>query len=66
MIFRELRIRYGEQSVFLDVDSRSPELSFPMKVDSALNRRDAVFVIIGPAWMKLLNEHLEDSRDWVR
>ena len=37
-----------------------------MKVDSALNRTDAVFVIIGPAWLKLLNERLEDSRDWVR
>ena len=66
MIFRELRVRYGEQSVFLDVDSRSPGLSFPMKVDSALNRTDVVLVIIGPAWLKLLNERLEDSRDWVR
>jgi len=66
MIFRELRVRYGELNVFLDVDSRSPGLSFPVKVDSALNRADVVLVIIGPAWMKLLNERQEDSRDWVR
>jgi len=66
MLFRELRNRYGEQSLFLDVDSRSPGLSFPMKVDRALNRTDVVLVIIGPAWMKLLIDKLEDSRDWVR
>jgi len=66
MIFRELRVRYGESSVFLDVDSRSPGLSFPMKVDAALNRTDVVLVIIGPAWLNLLNERREDSRDWVR
>src|SRR4051812_348175 len=66
MIFRELRRRYGEQSVFLDVDSRSPGLSFPAKVDQALNVTDVVLVIIGPAWLKLLTERPEDSRDWVR
>jgi hypothetical protein len=66
MIFRELRIRYGEQSVFFDVDSRSPGLSFPMKVERALNRTDIVLVIIGPAWMQTLTERLADSRDWVR
>jgi len=66
MIFRELRRRYGEQSVFLDVDSRSPGLSFPMKVEQALRVTDVVLVIIGPTWLQLLTERLEDSRDWVR
>src|SRR5262245_8746840 len=66
MIFRELRYRYGDQSVFLDVDARSPGLSFPMKVESALNRTDAVLVIIGPTWLQSINERIDDSRDWVR
>jgi TIR domain-containing protein len=66
MIFRDLRSRYGEHSVFLDIDSRSPGLSFPTKVESALNRTDVVLVIIGPAWLKLLEERSTDSRDWVR
>jgi len=66
MIFRELRRRYGEQSAFLDVDSRSPGLSFTTKVDQALKVTDVVLVIIGPAWLQLLTERLEDSRDLVR
>ncbi len=66
VIFRELRRRYGEQSAFLDVDSRSPGLSFPVKVDRALNVTDVVLVIIGPAWLQILTERLGDSRDWVR
>lgn len=66
MIFRELRVRYGERSVFLDVDSRSPGLSFPMKVKSALNRTDVMLVIIGRDWLRLFNERIENSRDWVR
>lgn len=66
MIFRELRGLYGEQSVFLDVDSLSPGLSFPRKVAGALDRTDVVLVIIGPAWMRLLEERLADSNDWVR
>ena len=66
MIFRELRVRYGERSVFLDVDSRSPGLSFPMKIEGALNQTDVVLVIIGPTWLESLNERTDDSRDWVR
>ncbi|HEX4959543.1 MAG TPA: TIR domain-containing protein [Thermoanaerobaculia bacterium] len=66
MICRELRRRYGEQSAFLDVDSRSPGLSFPVKLSRALSITDVVLVIIGPAWLQLLTERLGDSRDWVR
>jgi hypothetical protein len=66
MVFRELRGRYGEQSVFLDVDSLSPGLSFPDKVARALEKTDVVLVIIGPEWVRLLNERQADSRDWVR
>jgi hypothetical protein len=66
MIFRELRARYGEHSVFLDVDSLSPGLSFPAKVNRALDQTDVVLVIIGSAWMRILTERISDSTDWVR
>lgn len=66
MIFRELRHKYGEGSAFLDVDSRSPGLSFQAKVANALAHSDAVLVIIGPAWAKELEARRNDSRDWVR
>jgi hypothetical protein len=52
MIFRELRQRYGAESTFLDVDSRSPGLSFPAKVERALRVTDVVLVIIGPLWLQ--------------
>lgn len=66
MIFRELRHKYGEGSAFLDVDSRSPGLSFPTKVSNALSNADAVLVIIGSAWVAELEARKNDSRDWVR
>lgn len=66
MLFRELRRRYGEDSAFLDVDSRSPGLSFPVKVERALRVTDVVLVIIGPAWLQTLTERLGESLDWVR
>lgn len=66
MMFRELRRRYGDESAFLDVDSRSPGLSFPAKVEQALKVTDVVLVIIGPEWLRQLSERLGDSRDWVR
>jgi hypothetical protein len=66
MVFRELRTRYGDHNVFLDVDSRSPGLSFPVKVEAALNLTDVVLVVIGPTWLQSLNDRVADSRDWVR
>lgn len=66
MIYRELRRRYGEGSAFLDVDARSPGLSFPKKVKAALDGSDAVLVVIGPEWLNQLKSRLNDERDWVR
>jgi hypothetical protein len=66
MIFRELRSRYGERSVFFDVDTRSLGLSFPVKVEQALKVTDVVLVVIGPEWLKVLTERAGDTRDWVR
>lgn len=66
MIFRDLRQRYGNESAFLDVDSRRPGLSFPEKVGAALSSSDAVLVVIGPDWVKCLKERELDERDWVR
>lgn len=66
MIFRDLRYRYGKGSAFLDVDSRSPGLSFPAKVASALSQSDAVLVLIGPTWLSELKSRQNEQRDWVR
>jgi hypothetical protein len=66
MIFRDLRHRYGSDAAFLDVDTRRPGLSFPSKVRTALDSSDAVLVIIGPEWVKCLQERALDERDWVR
>lgn len=66
MIYRELRRRYGEGAAFLDVDARSPGLSFPNKVRTALDSSDAVLVVIGPEWLNQLKARQDDQRDWVR
>ncbi|HSS51416.1 MAG TPA: toll/interleukin-1 receptor domain-containing protein [Thermoanaerobaculia bacterium] len=66
MISRELRRRYGPDSAFLDVASRSPGLSFRAKLDRALKVTDVVLVIIGPLWLQRLTERIGDPWDWVR
>ena len=66
MLFRELRHKYPKDLVFLDVDSRSPGLPFSEKVREALDRTDALLVVIGPQWIQLLRERQGESRDWVQ
>ena len=63
---RELRARYGKENVFLDVDSRSPGIPFPTKVQNAITRSELMLVVIGPSWLDILRDREKEERDWVR
>ena len=66
MLHRDLCNRYGGESTFLDVDSPSPGLSYPAKIQRALDETDVVLVVMGPAWLKVLNARRPEPLDWVR
>jgi len=65
-LFRELRKKYGRGNIFLDIDSKLLGVPFPEKIAFALNKANIVLVIIGPQWLKKLNDKINDSSDWVR
>lgn len=62
--------RYGEESVFIDIDSIRVGDNWGAIIESALIAADLIFVIIGPSWLRSHDEHgrrrIDDKLDWVR
>lgn len=69
-LFDRLRDRFGEQSVFLDVDSIEPGVNFRDAIDAALSRCKALLVVIGPRWISVTGptgwRRIDEPRDFVR
>lgn len=65
-LYRELKRRYGENAAFLDVDKRKPGMPFPQKVENALKKSDVMLAVIGPEWLRILQDREKEERDWVR
>ncbi|MGH1486028.1 MAG: toll/interleukin-1 receptor domain-containing protein [Cellvibrionaceae bacterium] len=66
----ELQRIFGEQSLFLDVESIAPGLPFADAIQQSLNQCSVVLIIIGPEWIDAAHEEggrrLDDENDWVR
>ena len=43
----------GRDAVFMDIDTLAPGQDFAAAIDDAINRCDAVLVVIGPGWLSL-------------
>ena len=43
----------GRDGVFMDIDALAPGQDFVAAIDDAINRCDAVLVVIGPGWLSL-------------
>jgi TIR domain len=60
----------GKDRVFMDVDAIAPGADFVERIDTALSRSRAMFVVIGPRWAqvtnRLGNRRLDEPRDVVR
>src|SRR5437762_13185902 len=60
----------GKGRVFMDVDAIAPGADFVERIDSALSRSRAMFVVIGPRWGVATDRagrrRLDDPRDVVR
>ena len=66
----ELKRTFGEQPIFLDVESIEPGLPFSESIQKALAKCTIVLVIIGPKWLSMSNEsgerRIDDPDDWIR
>ena len=63
-----LAARFGNASLFMDIDSLSAGQRFEVELAKALTACDVLIVIIGPRWMDLLTSKCQMSslRDFVR
>jgi len=51
-IFDRLVARYGASSVFMDIDAIPIGVDYREHLEGALNRCDAVIVVVGPQWLR--------------
>jgi hypothetical protein len=68
-IYDRLSDAFGEEVVFMDVDSIGLGLDFRRVLDEAVSSCAAMLVLIGPGWVDIGDERgrrLDDPRDYVR
>ncbi len=66
-LYDQLAAHFGHENVFMDVDSNMPlGIDFRDHITNRIEEADAVLAIIGPRWLRALQENAEDSRDFVR
>lgn len=64
-----LAMQFGEDSVFMDIDSIPPGVDFRTHIRNALAQADAVVAIIGPEWLgpaSSARRRIDDPEDPVR
>jgi hypothetical protein len=66
----QLAKRFGEQNVFMDVDSIDAGIEWPDRISEAVRSSGAVLVLIGPNWLNACDRdgarRLDNPNDWVR
>jgi CHASE2 domain-containing sensor protein len=62
--------RFGEGSVFMDLESIEAGADWPRRIDDAISACGAILVLIGPHWLDARDRHgerrIDDPADWVR
>ena len=68
-LYDHLTERFGQATVFIDVDSTEPGLDFGILIEQAVSQWDLLLAIIGRKWVDSRDgtgrRRLEDSDDWV-
>jgi hypothetical protein len=62
-IYEWLSERYGDDQVFMDVDTIEPGLDWAQAIDRAVGSADLVLALIGADWLAELNRRLEGGGD---
>lgn len=68
-LYDRLCDNFGEQAVFMDVDSIGPGLDFARVLDEAVSSCAVMVVVIGPGWAEVADQRgrrLDDPSDYVR
>lgn len=65
-IYSEMCKHFGNENVFLDVDDIPPGVDFPEFLAGEIASVDAVLVIIGQDWARIIEERAEQLDDFVR
>src|SRR5690349_11126904 len=67
-IFDRLRTYFGNDAVFMDIDSIPVGEHFRKHIDLAVGQCDLVLAVIGPKWAGEADTHqrIDNSRDFVR
>lgn len=65
-IYDHMILHFGEGNVFQDVDAIPPGVDFRQYLEDAVNNCDAVLVVIGPEWTRILQERASQANDFVR
>jgi hypothetical protein len=68
-IYDRLAEHFGASAIFKDVDSIPPGIDFKEHLEKAVGKCKIFLVVIGDTWLKnddLLNDRLQDPRDFVR
>ncbi len=66
----DLSRRFGEDAVFMDVDTIRPGRDFRKAIDESIRSCDALLAVVGPDWLSAVdaegNLRLSDESDYVR
>jgi hypothetical protein len=69
-LLADLRRRFGEDRVFMDIAGIGPGEEFGLAIEQAISGCTAVLVLIGRGWLDVRDaggqRRLDDERDWVR
>jgi hypothetical protein len=70
LLYDQLASRYGEQNVFMDVDSLEPGKDYGASIHDRVDTCDVMVAVIGPRWLTTADtaggRRLDDPEDWVR
>jgi hypothetical protein len=70
MLKGELAQRFGEDSVFMDLDSLEAGQQWPHRIEEAIHHAEVVLVLIGPRWLAATTpdgkRRIDEPGDWVR
>jgi hypothetical protein len=67
-IFDRLRAHFGDDSIFMDIDSIPFGEDFREHIDAAVGQCDVVLAVIGPRWSgkTAASRRIDEPRDFVR